>query len=720
MSEAKICQRGYRNVAGSYARNKNPMQALPFLLPPYPDEIFGSWIARNRLHNADGAWRIFAGNAGTIPFDMPTFSPGLESLLERMGMDYEEMLLSLTTLPYWLSFGAGAPEDGMLPGTFSLPLLQSDRSNSHCTKLRKVMVRHRAESLMQYCAHCIESDRAVYGEPFWHRSHQLPTVFYCPKHCVLLRSRCPECGSTITGGMQSLSVCVLPMSCSCGFFLAQGGSPTQLPELVPRLNHISLEALTNRQFLCERRQFREMLRSRLAARGDATALISEALGQIASCASLHHDRISEERLAWIRARSKPYVMRAPEMCIIFAALEISLPVALREAEQFPRENPGRSYLGQKLGLSVTEKSAKDALLQRRKSHPSMYVYNRGINYWAVRILAPDWYKANFPHAHGQPLPTIHEDRTAIQNSLARANPSSLSSPSCLGSAGQRARIRDGDWLGRQWRKRFLQPANPPRGRSGSDAKTIRPVLRHPRGSPTLRQAKATLLQYRGSCRASATSRLEYWTVRLCDPQWLIKNFPNSVLSHLPSIRQDRKSIRLLLSAPQTVNSKETHQWGDIGRIAAGFRARIRDSAWLSKARNQFLQLRWRNSRPNPGPKRKTSNQTSPAPARDRLRALYDALDATVRQTGFPTMLTIPLLAKRAGLSFDVAKSIVRDDENLRQAILEARQNVPHRRLQWGIAKILAEHRPLTVTSLIRVSKVRDSSLARSMIDQARL
>lgn len=38
----------------------------------------------------------------------------------------------------------------------------------------------------KFCSSCVAADRKVYGEPYWHRDHQLPGVFYCYEHGRIL------------------------------------------------------------------------------------------------------------------------------------------------------------------------------------------------------------------------------------------------------------------------------------------------------------------------------------------------------------------------------------------------------------------------------------------------------------------------------------------------------------------------------------------------------
>ena len=37
-------------------------------------------------------------------------------------------------------------------------------------------------SVMRYCPVCYQEDLQLYGEPYWHRSHQLPDMQICTKH----------------------------------------------------------------------------------------------------------------------------------------------------------------------------------------------------------------------------------------------------------------------------------------------------------------------------------------------------------------------------------------------------------------------------------------------------------------------------------------------------------------------------------------------------------
>ncbi len=40
---------------------------------------------------------------------------------------------------------------------------------------------------LRFCPTCIEKDEEIYGESYWHRLHQVPSILMCPKHYTLLK-----------------------------------------------------------------------------------------------------------------------------------------------------------------------------------------------------------------------------------------------------------------------------------------------------------------------------------------------------------------------------------------------------------------------------------------------------------------------------------------------------------------------------------------------------
>jgi hypothetical protein len=50
-----------------------------------------------------------------------------------------------------------------------------------------IQYRKRCVELLRFCLKCALEDEVLYGEPYWHRNHQLPGVLVCTKHGEFLR-----------------------------------------------------------------------------------------------------------------------------------------------------------------------------------------------------------------------------------------------------------------------------------------------------------------------------------------------------------------------------------------------------------------------------------------------------------------------------------------------------------------------------------------------------
>lgn len=49
-----------------------------------------------------------------------------------------------------------------------------------------------SEQYLRYCSCCVNEDREIYGETYWHRIHQIQGMRICPTHgCILIKSEVP-------------------------------------------------------------------------------------------------------------------------------------------------------------------------------------------------------------------------------------------------------------------------------------------------------------------------------------------------------------------------------------------------------------------------------------------------------------------------------------------------------------------------------------------------
>lgn len=67
---------------------------------------------------------------------------------------------------------------------------------------------------LRFCPKCIEYDIRVFGEPYWHRKHQVPGVTVCSIHKISLCETCPTCNCSWE--IENLNYICLDSECTCG------------------------------------------------------------------------------------------------------------------------------------------------------------------------------------------------------------------------------------------------------------------------------------------------------------------------------------------------------------------------------------------------------------------------------------------------------------------------------------------------------------------------
>ncbi len=153
---------------------------------PYPGELLYSVIARLqerlRTPNVRELMRRLFGHRA--PYPSIPFPCGVGRLVDALptGHTYsaDYILKAHTLFPFY---------------AFFLPVEMADQ-------LRKAMIESNRQSLwrivaklhglvslpdsLRYCVKCMEDDRQLYGEPYWHRLHQIPGVMICDRHSEYL------------------------------------------------------------------------------------------------------------------------------------------------------------------------------------------------------------------------------------------------------------------------------------------------------------------------------------------------------------------------------------------------------------------------------------------------------------------------------------------------------------------------------------------------------
>lgn len=147
---------------------------------PYPDELLTSCIARYLRNWAylDAQSMLTAALGRGRRLIHAVCPPGLSRLTSTAfdGRAPKLVLLRHTLVPYALSatpsrVAAGVAkrllggDDQRLTGMLRLTALGSSFADTY-----------------QYCPDCAEQEFSRYGEPYWHRLHQLRGISHCPAH----------------------------------------------------------------------------------------------------------------------------------------------------------------------------------------------------------------------------------------------------------------------------------------------------------------------------------------------------------------------------------------------------------------------------------------------------------------------------------------------------------------------------------------------------------
>ncbi|WCF07759.1 TnsD family transposase [Paenibacillus thiaminolyticus] len=145
---------------------------------PYPDELLYSVVSRYHLRagnsSAKCTLREVYGTENVIPTtDLPSH---LDSLNAIQAVSEDQWIDNHTFYPYYAPF---MPRDRAL--LLRQLMKSSDGSGIHALVGITASTVARSSHL-HFCTACYEEDIERYGEPYWHRVHQLAGVKICPTH----------------------------------------------------------------------------------------------------------------------------------------------------------------------------------------------------------------------------------------------------------------------------------------------------------------------------------------------------------------------------------------------------------------------------------------------------------------------------------------------------------------------------------------------------------
>lgn len=159
---------------------------LAYFPTPYPNEWWYSVLCRYYVrsgfcHFSDIAIELYQ-NQKSQPHEVlyPTgFFLNILKQLPDIGLSAKDILLNHTLAPYYFRFYPAERK------TAELNALMSDqKSATNCRTVYNKAVD--GGEGPKYCPQCYKEDEQKYGEPYWHREHQIPLISLCPYHgCVL-------------------------------------------------------------------------------------------------------------------------------------------------------------------------------------------------------------------------------------------------------------------------------------------------------------------------------------------------------------------------------------------------------------------------------------------------------------------------------------------------------------------------------------------------------
>lgn len=152
---------------------------LTFFPAPYPDEWWYSVLCRYYVRSGfqkheTVRQELYGGKK--LQFGRLFPSTDCATLLEGIPtgiLDIKDVLLRHTLAPYYLRMYPLVKKRAMLTALMS-------KRNVTITSI-EIKTLEGAQAL-KYCPVCYPEDAAKYGEPYWHREHQIPLMPLCPKH----------------------------------------------------------------------------------------------------------------------------------------------------------------------------------------------------------------------------------------------------------------------------------------------------------------------------------------------------------------------------------------------------------------------------------------------------------------------------------------------------------------------------------------------------------
>lgn len=155
---------------------------LGFFPQLYKDELLYSAFARFHQRSSsvsikDTIFNLYENISTSAITDFPS---SLEIIGRKINQEPNSIISKHTLFPYYEPYISGNLAEKIKEQmTFG-------NSDSIALSVGLVASKVKGPDYFRYCLHCYKEEMDVYGEAFWHRSHQLPGVYICSIHKKLL------------------------------------------------------------------------------------------------------------------------------------------------------------------------------------------------------------------------------------------------------------------------------------------------------------------------------------------------------------------------------------------------------------------------------------------------------------------------------------------------------------------------------------------------------
>lgn len=152
---------------------------IGFMPEIYPDELVYSWFCRCFVHSGYPTSKAFLGELLFNRHCNPSkefvghLNPEMEQEIRQI-YPMEELVLKHTMFPQYARFIGPENKEN------ALHRLTNGFCDAH--HLFSILPRDGGGQYLKYCPLCMVEDRKIYGEAYWHRTHQIRNMAVCTKH----------------------------------------------------------------------------------------------------------------------------------------------------------------------------------------------------------------------------------------------------------------------------------------------------------------------------------------------------------------------------------------------------------------------------------------------------------------------------------------------------------------------------------------------------------